>query len=155
MAVLVPTEIAERLRAVRADGKSVVFTNGCFDLIHPGHIHQLREAKELGDFVVVGLNSDDSVRRLKGEGRPLLDADARRELLLAIRYVDAVVIFDEDTPEALIRELKPDVLVKGAEYAEEDIVGAEFVESCGGKVVRVPMLEGFSTSALIAQLRGE
>jgi len=151
----IPPELAERLSALRAQKKTIVFTNGCFDLLHPGHIHQLREAKKLGDFLIVGLNSDASVRRLKGEGRPLLSADARRELLLAIRYVDAVIVFDEDTPEALIREVQPDVLAKGAEYTEEDIVGAEFVQSYGGRVVRIPMLTGYSTTDLIARVRGK
>jgi len=151
----IPPELAERLSALRAQKKTIVFTNGCFDLLHPGHIHQLREAKKLGDFLIVGLNSDASVRRLKGEGRPLLSADARRELLLAIRYVDAVIVFDEDTPEVLIREVQPDVLAKGAEYTEEDIVGAEFVQSCGGRVVRIPMLAGYSTTDLIARVRGK
>ena len=151
----IPPELAERLSALRAQKKTIVFTNGCFDLLHPGHIHQLREAKKLGDFLIVGLNSDASVRRLKGEGRPLLSADARRELLLAIRYVDAVIVFDEDTPEVLIREVQPDVLAKGAEYTEEDIVGAEFVQSYGGRVVRIPMLTGYSTTDLIARVRGK
>ena len=144
---------AEQLEKTRASGKTIIFTNGCFDLLHPGHIHQLREAKAQGDFLVVGLNSDASTRRLKGESRPLLPQDARRELLEAIRYVDAVVVFDEDTPEALIREVRPDVLVKGAEYEVKDIVGAEFVEGYGGRVHRVPMLPGYSTSELLAKLK--
>jgi len=144
---------AELLEKIRASGKGIVFTNGCFDLLHPGHIHQLREAKAQGDFLIVGLNSDASTRRLKGEGRPVLPQDARRELLEAIRYVDAVVIFDEDTPEALIREVRPDVLVKGAEYEIRDIVGAEFVESYRGRIHRVPMLPGYSTSELLAKLK--
>jgi rfaE bifunctional protein nucleotidyltransferase chain/domain len=144
---------AELLEKTRASGKTIVFTNGCFDLLHPGHVHQLREAKAQGDFLVVGLNSDASTRRLKGEGRPLLPQDARQELLEAIRYVDAVVIFDEDTPEALIREVRPDVLVKGAEYEIKDIVGADFVEAQGGRVHRVPMLPGYSTSELLSKLK--
>ncbi|MCD6282863.1 D-glycero-beta-D-manno-heptose 1-phosphate adenylyltransferase [bacterium] len=141
------------LESARASGKTIVFTNGCFDLLHPGHIHQLREAKAQGDFLIVGLNSDASTRRLKGEGRPVLPQDARRELLEAIRYVDAVVVFDGDTPEELIREVRPDVLVKGAEYETKDIVGAGFVEGYGGRVHRVAMLPGYSTSELLAKLR--
>jgi D-beta-D-heptose 7-phosphate kinase/D-beta-D-heptose 1-phosphate adenosyltransferase len=141
------------LEKTRSSGKTIVFTNGCFDLLHPGHIHQLREAKAQGGFLVVGLNSDASARRLKGEGRPVLPQDARRELLEAIRYVNAVVIFHEDTPEALIREVRPDVLVKGAEYEIKDIVGAEFVEGYGGRVHRVAMLPGYSTSELQAKLK--
>ncbi len=146
-------DIAESLERLRAAGKTIVFTNGCFDLLHPGHIHQLREARAQGDFLVVGLNSDASARRLKGEGRPVLPQDGRQELLEAIRYVDTVVIFGEDTPEALIREVRPDVLVKGAEYEIKDIVGAEFVEGYGGRVHRVPMLPGYSTSELLAKLK--
>lgn len=148
----IPPAAAEALAEARAAGQRIIFTNGCFDLLHPGHLHQLREARAQGDFLVVGLNSDDSVRRLKGEGRPLLDEQARRELLEALRLVDLVIIFGEDTPEALIRELRPDVLVKGAEYAKESIAGAAFVESYGGRVHLVPMLEGYSTSALLAKL---
>lgn len=143
------------LAALRAEGKRIVFTNGCFDLLHPGHIHQLREAKAQGDFLIVGLNSDESVRRLKGPSRPLLPEDMRQEMLEAIRFVDAVAIFSEDTPEALIHEVRPDVLVKGAEYETADIVGSDFVQSYGGRVHRVPMLPGFSTSALLKRLAGE
>ncbi len=149
----VTSQLAGRLRELRASGKTIVFTNGCFDLLHPGHIHQLREARAQGDFLIVGLNSDASARQLKGEGRPVLSQDARQELLEAIRYVDAVVIFDEDTPEALIREVRPDVLVKGAEYEIADIVGAEFVEAQGGRVHRVAMLPGYSTSELLSKLK--
>lgn len=146
-------ELERKLAELRASGKSIVFTNGCFDLLHPGHIHQLREARAQGDFLIVGLNSDSSTRRLKGEGRPMLPQDARQELLEAIRYVDAVVIFDEDTPEALIREVRPDVLVKGAGYEIKDIVGAELVKGYGGRVHRVPMLPGYSTSELLSKLK--
>lgn len=145
-------EAQELLAEARAAGKRIVFTNGCFDLLHPGHLHQLREARAQGDFLVVGLNSDGSVRRLKGKGRPLLDENARKELLESLRFVDLVIIFAEDTPEALIREVRPDVLVKGAEYAGEDIAGAEYVESHGGRVHLVPMLKGYSTSALLEKL---
>lgn len=148
-------ELTIILDGLRADGKRIVFTNGCFDLLHPGHIHQLRVAKAQGDFLVVGLNSDESVRRLKGPSRPLLAEAARCEMLEAIRYVDAIAIFSENTPEMLIREVRPDVLVKGAEYETCAIVGADFVQSYGGRVHRVPMLPGFSTSALLKRLVGE
>jgi D-beta-D-heptose 7-phosphate kinase/D-beta-D-heptose 1-phosphate adenosyltransferase len=149
---MLPEELAQQIADARAAGRRIVFTNGCFDVLHPGHIYQLREAKAQGDFLIVGLNSDESVRRLKGEGRPVLPEAARRGLLEAIRYVDAVVIFGEDTPEELIREVRPDVLVKGAEYEESAIVGAEFVQSYGGRVYRVPMLDGFSTTEIISRL---
>jgi rfaE bifunctional protein nucleotidyltransferase chain/domain len=147
--VILPPEVQQLIADARAAGKRIVFTNGCFDVLHPGHIYQLREAKAQGDFLIVGLNSDESVRRLKGEGRPVQPEAARRGLLEAIRYVDAVVIFGDDTPEALIREVRPDVLVKGAEYEESAIVGAGFVLSYGGRVYRVPMLEGFSSTQII------
>ncbi len=137
----------------RKRGLSIVFTNGCFDLIHPGHVALLEQAKGEGDFLVVGLNSDASVRRLKGPSRPIMDQRARRTVLEAIRYVDQVIIFDEDTPLRLIEEIRPDVLVKGAEYEEEEIVGAELVRSYGGRVVRAEMVRGFSTSAIVSYLR--
>jgi len=137
----------------RKRGLSIVFTNGCFDLIHPGHVALLEQAKGEGDFLVVGLNSDASVRRLKGPSRPIMDQRARRTVLEAIRYVDQVIIFDEDTPLRLIEEIRPDVLVKGAEYEEEEIVGADLVRSYGGRVVRAEMVRGFSTSAIVSYLR--
>ncbi len=140
-------------KQARARGLSIVFTNGCFDLIHPGHIALLEQAKQEGDFLVVGLNSDASVRRLKGPTRPIMDQRARRTVLEAIRYVDQVIIFEEDTPLRLIEEIRPDVLVKGAEYDEEEIVGADLVRSYGGRVVRAEMVRGYSTSAIVSYLR--
>ena len=137
---------------LRSSGKKIVFTNGCFDVLHPGHIYLLRKAKELGDYLFVGLNSDESVKRLKGERRPIFKEEARKEILLALRFVDKVVIFDEDTPLELIKAVKPDFLVKGAEYAEEEIVGADFVQSYGGKIVRIEMLPEYSTTKLIELL---
>lgn len=140
-------------REARNRGLSIVFTNGCFDLIHPGHIALLEQAKGEGDFLVVGLNSDASVRRLKGPTRPIMDQRARRTVLEAIRYVDQVIIFDEDTPLRLIEEIQPDVLVKGGEYQEAEIVGADVVRSYGGRVVRAKMVRGFSTSAIVSYLK--
>ncbi len=137
----------------KSQKRKIVFTNGCFDILHPGHIHLLNKAKELGDVLVVGLNSDESVRRLKGAGRPVFSQQDRKRMLLALRYVDAVIIFDEDTPKRLIEEVQPDVLVKGEEYEMEEIVGADFVIRHGGKVVRVKMLEGYSTSSIINKLK--
>jgi len=130
-------------------GEVVVFTNGCFDLLHPGHLHVIREASQLGDRLVVALNTDASVSRLKGPHRPLLPFHIRAELVAALRWVDAVTGFDEDTPEALIRLLIPDVLVKGGDYRPEDVVGREWVEQNGGRVVVVPLREGFGTTRLI------
>ena len=133
--------------------KIIVFTNGCFDILHRGHVELLLEAKGFGDILVVGLNSDASVRRLKGRGRPLVGEKDRAFVLGALEAVDRVVIFGEDTPLEAIRALEPDVLVKGAEYGREEIVGASFVEERGGRVERVPMRKGFSTTSLIKKVR--
>jgi D-glycero-beta-D-manno-heptose 1-phosphate adenylyltransferase len=137
---------------LRAAGKRIAFTNGCFDILHPGHARYLYEARALADFLIVGLNSDSSVKALKGSGRPILPEGARAELLAAFGFVDAVVVFDEETPLRVIRELLPDVLVKGADWAEEEIVGADAVKEAGGEVKRIPIVEGFSTSAVIRRI---
>ena len=127
----------------------IVFTNGCFDILHPGHVDLLERAKALGSKLIVGINSDESVRRIKGPNRPLQSQEARRSVLLGLASVDEVVIFDEPTPETLIKEIKPDVLVKGGDWPREEIIGADFVESRGGKVVSLPLVEGFSSSGII------
>jgi D-beta-D-heptose 7-phosphate kinase/D-beta-D-heptose 1-phosphate adenosyltransferase len=129
----------------------VVFTNGVFDLVHPGHVRYLQAARRLGDVLVVGVNSDRSVRALKGPSRPVNPERERVEILCALACVDAAVIFDEDTPLALITRFQPDVLVKGADWAADAIVGREVVEARGGRVVRMPMEEGFSTTHLIGR----
>jgi D-beta-D-heptose 7-phosphate kinase/D-beta-D-heptose 1-phosphate adenosyltransferase len=129
------------------------FTNGCFDLLHPGHVQYLADARALGDFLVVGLNSDASVARLKGPSRPLQDEAARAAVLLGLRSVDAVVRFDEDTPLELIRALQPDVLVKGGDYTPETVVGRELVEARGGRLVLIPFLPGHSTSLIEARIK--
>ena len=141
----------ERARA-KARGEVFVFTNGCFDLLHRGHIELLKAAKALGDLLAVGLNSDKSVRRIKGRYRPLVSQDHRAVTLAAVRYVDFVVIFEEDTPERIISLLKPDVLVKGSDYQPEEIVGRREVEAAGGRVVRVPIYGGLSTRRLMAEI---
>ena len=133
----------------------VVFTNGVFDLLHPGHIELLELARSEGNRLIVGLNSDASVRQLnKGDDRPIVPQSARARVLAALEAVDCVVLFDEPTPLALIEELEPDVLVKGADYARAEIVGADLVEGRGGRVVRVRLVEGFSTTKLVERLRG-
>lgn len=132
---------------------SVVFTNGCFDLIHAGHVKLLKCAEGFGDCLVVGINSDSSIARLKGPNRPLVGEEDRAFVLLQMRPVDYVTIFDEDTPLQTIVKLRPDVLVKGAEYKREDIVGADYVEELGGRVERVEMLDNCSTSGLIEKIR--
>jgi rfaE bifunctional protein nucleotidyltransferase chain/domain len=137
----------------RARGARIVFTNGVFDLLHRGHVEYLEDARAQGDRLVVGLNTDASVRRLKGPTRPLVPEAERAELLAALACVDLVVPFDDDTPEALIREVAPDVLAKGADYALEAIVGREFVEGRGGRVVRVKLREGLSTTTIVERIR--
>jgi rfaE bifunctional protein nucleotidyltransferase chain/domain len=132
----------------------VVFTNGVFDLLHPGHVELLEAARREGDALVVGVNTDASARRLgKGAGRPVSPQEARARVLAGLAAVDCVVLFDEDTPLDLIRALAPDVLVKGADYTRERIVGADWVEARGGRVVRIPVVPGFSTTALVERLR--
>jgi rfaE bifunctional protein nucleotidyltransferase chain/domain len=150
--VTVPEAVAvvERLRAT---GKSVVFTNGVFDLLHVGHLRYLQQARALGDALIVGLNSDRSVRANKGAGRPITPETERAEILSALACVDGVVVFDEDTPHEIIAALQPDVLVKGADWAADAIVGRDVVEARGGRVVRVPIEAGHSTSALVEKIR--
>jgi D-beta-D-heptose 7-phosphate kinase/D-beta-D-heptose 1-phosphate adenosyltransferase len=143
--------IQERQR-LRSNGKRVVFTNGCFDLLHPGHVRYLREARSLGDSLVVALNSDRSVRMLKGEGRPILNEKERAEVIAALETVDYVVIFDEETPRELIADLLPDVLVKGGDWGLEEIIGREEVEAAGGTVRSLPYIEGSSTSEIIERV---
>jgi len=131
----------------------VVFTNGCFDLLHPGHIRTLEAARQLGDALVVGLNSDRGVRELKGPGRPILPERERAEILAALECVDAVVIFDEPTPREIIAALLPDVLVKGGDWAGDQIVGREEVEAAGGRVASIPVAPGYSTTAILQKIR--
>ena len=128
------------------------FTNGCFDLVHAGHVQYLEDARALGDFLVVGLNSDESVARLKGASRPLQSECARALVLLGLRSVDAVVLFDEDTPAELIQRLQPDVLAKGGDYTPETVVGRETVANRGGQTVIIPLLEGHSTTAIVDKI---
>ena len=142
--------VVERLRAT---GKTVVFTNGVFDLLHVGHLRYLQQAWALGDALIVGLNSDRSVRANKGAGRPITPEAERAEILSALACVDGVVVFDEDTPLEIIAALQPDVLVKGADWAADAIVGRDVVEARGGRVVRVPIETGHSTSALVEKIR--
>jgi rfaE bifunctional protein nucleotidyltransferase chain/domain len=137
----------------KRNGRRVVFTNGCFDLLHPGHIETLEKARNLGDALVVGVNSDRSVRESKGAGRPILPERERAEILAALECVDGVVIFDEPTPQEIITALLPDVLVKGGDWASDQIVGREDVEAAGGKVVSIPVLAGYSTTAILEKIR--
>ncbi len=137
----------------RADGRRIVFTNGVFDLLHPGHVRYLQAARREGDVLIVGINSDRSVRANKGPSRPVMPEHERAEVLEALECVDAVVVFDEETPARIITHLQPDVLVKGADWAADAIVGRDTVEARGGRVVRVPIQAGWSTSAIIERAR--
>ena len=145
--------LAAERKAWRAEGRRVAFTNGCFDLLHPGHLALLEAARAEGDLLVVALNSDASVRTLKGAGRPVTPEGERAEALLALEAVDRVVIYDEPTPLEVIRALEPDVLVKGADWAPHAIVGRQEVEAAGGRVVRVELVPGLSTSAIVERVR--
>ena len=137
----------------KRNGRRVVFTNGCFDLLHPGHIRGLELARELGDVLIVGLNSDRSVRQLKGPGRPVIPERERAEILAALESVDAVVIFDDLTPREVIAALLPDVLAKGGDWPGDQIVGREEVEAAGGRVVSIPVVPGYSTTAILNKIR--
>ena len=140
--------LRQQIAIWRFRGHRMVFTNGCFDLIHFGHLKYLMDAKACGDKLIVGINSDASVSRLKGRNRPIKDQNSRVLLLASLAFVDTVVIFEEDTPERLIREVTPDVLVKGGDYSPDQVVGAEWVTSHGGEVRILPFVEGYSTTAL-------
>jgi D-beta-D-heptose 7-phosphate kinase/D-beta-D-heptose 1-phosphate adenosyltransferase len=148
-------DLAARLADWRAQGLRIGFTNGCFDILHPGHVKVLTAARAACDRLVVGLNSDASVKRLKGESRPVQDERARAEVLAALEAVDVVAIFAEDTPIRLIEQVRPSVLVKGGDYTREQVVGHEIVEEAGGEVLLVDILKGFSTTALVDRARGD
>ena len=145
--------LLEKVNEWKNQGKKIVFTNGVFDLLHKGHIFSLSQAAKEGDVLLIGLNADSSVKRLKGDGRPINDQDARALLLAALAMVDAVVIFEEDTPLNLITAVLPDVLVKGGDYTVDEIAGAKEVIENGGKVVINPILDGFSTTAIINAIK--
>jgi D-beta-D-heptose 7-phosphate kinase/D-beta-D-heptose 1-phosphate adenosyltransferase len=151
--ILSTPELASWSRQQRDAGRSIVFTNGCFDLLHRGHLDSLHEAGRLGDVLIVAINDDATVRALKGSGRPLLPATDRAVMLASLRVVTAVTIFAEPTPLATILQIRPDVLVKGSEYAETEIIGAPEVRSWGGRVARIPMRAGWSTSQLITTIK--
>jgi len=145
----------EQLQSWHTSGKKIVFTNGCFDLIHKGHIQYLIQAAQLGDAFVIGLNSDSSVSRLKGINRPIIEQEGRAMALAAMFFVDLVIIFEEDTPLELIHKVKPKFLVKGGDYSKENIIGADFVETNGGKVITIPFVEGFSTTNIVEKIKNQ
>ena len=146
-------EAATLAARIRERGGKVVFTNGVFDLLHPGHVRYLQDARHLGDALIVGLNSDRSVRANKGPERPITPAEERAEILLALGCVDAVAVFDEETPDAIIKRVQPDVLVKGADWGPDNIVGRDVVEARGGRVVRMDLAPGYSTTELLRRVR--
>lgn len=146
-------EVVRERNTLRKEGKRLVFTNGCFDLLHPGHVRYLSEARALGDALVVALNSDRSVRALKGEGRPILNEAERAEVIAALECVEYVTVFDEETPRELIAAVLPDVLVKGGDWALDEIVGREEVEAAGGQVLSLPYIDGSSTTDIIARIK--
>ena len=141
------------LNSLRVDGKKIVFTNGCFDIIHVGHIRYLSKAKELGDILIVGLNSDESVKKLKGDNRPINSFEDRAILLSSLRFVDSVIIFKEQTPDNLIKKIVPDILVKGGDYKLEDIVGYQTVIENGGQVKTLSFYDGYSSSNYINKIK--
>jgi len=151
--ILTLEEAILRFGREKRNGRRIVFTNGCFVLLHPGHIGSLEQARALGDALIVGLNSDASVRQLKGAGRPVLPERERAEILAALECVDAVVIFDDLTPREVIARLLPDVLVKGGDWPGDQIVGREEVEAAGGRVVSIPVVPGYSTTAILRKIR--
>ena len=140
------------IAGLKARGKKVVFTNGCFDILHVGHIRYLKKAKKQGDILVIGLNTDRSVKKIKGEKRPIVSEKERAEVLSALEFVDYVVLFDEPDPFLLIQSLKPNVLVKGADWPKDEIIGREIVEKAGGRVVRVPLVRGASSTGVIEKI---
>ena len=147
--ILNSDSLEEKLNLWRKEGKTIVFSNGCFDILHRGHVEYLSKAADLGDILIIGLNTDTSVKRIKGPSRPVNDEKARAVVLAALEFVDAIMFFDEDTPYNLIKNVQPDVLVKGKDYKAEDIVGYDIVTNKGGKVETIELVEGFSTTNIL------
>ncbi|WP_299818587.1 D-glycero-beta-D-manno-heptose 1-phosphate adenylyltransferase [uncultured Pontibacter sp.] len=145
-------QLQERLQEWRAQGQKIVFTNGCFDLLHLGHVDYLEKARQLGDKLVLGLNTDASISRIKGPTRPLQDEMSRARIMASLLFIDAVVLFNDETPLELIKAVQPDVLVKGDDYAVEQIVGHEVVQANGGKVETVPLVKGYSTTNIVNKI---
>jgi D-glycero-beta-D-manno-heptose 1-phosphate adenylyltransferase len=146
-------QIRNRCNLWRDEGKKIVFSNGCFDLLHLGHLEYLAKARECGDILVIGMNSDTSVQRLKGKGRPVNDQQTRSMFLASLSFVDAVVLFEEDTPRHLIQALMPDILVKGNDYTIDQIAGSDLVAANGGKTLTIELTEGYSTTGLIERIK--
>jgi len=137
------------------ENKKIVFTNGCFDLIHLGHIELLARSSDLGDILIIGVNSDSSIQKLKGENRPIIEEDSRVKQLAALEFVDAVVLFNEDTPQKLIEKIKPNVITKGGDYKAENVVGNEVVTQKNGQVVIIPLTQGYSTTSILKKIKDD
>ena len=146
-------ELKARIESWKANGKKIVFTNGCFDILHRGHVEVLAKTADLGDKLIIGLNSDSSIKKLKKENRPIVDEKSRALLLAAFSFVDAIVLFSEQTPINLIAEIKPDILAKGGDYEIQEIVGHEVVQQNGGEVITIPLTEGFSSTNIIDKIQ--
>ena len=146
-------DLFELVKVAREDGQQIVMTNGCFDLLHPGHVDYLEKARALGDRLIVAVNDDDSIKRLKGDQRPINDIEFRTRMLSALDCVNWVVSFSEDTPENLYSKIPPDILVKGGDYAEDEVIGADSVKKAGGRVEIIPFLEGYSSTELIIKIK--
>lgn len=151
--VLNDVHLNQQIAIWRFLSKKIVFTNGCFDILHLGHIDYLSKAKDLGDILLIGLNTDDSVKRLKGDNRPIKNQQERAILLASLQFVDGIILFDEDTPYKLIQKIKPDILVKGSDYRKEEIVGADIIQNTGGEIITIDFLEGYSTTAILDKIR--
>jgi D-beta-D-heptose 7-phosphate kinase/D-beta-D-heptose 1-phosphate adenosyltransferase len=148
-------DFTQILKAWKSDGNKIVFTNGCFDLIHLGHIEILARSADLGDKLIVGINSDKSIKRIKGKSRPIIKEDSRAKQLAAIEFVDAVILFNEDTPYDLISFLNPDIITKGGDYKKNDVIGNELMNKKAGKVVIIPLTQGFSTTSILEKIKNE
>jgi len=151
--ILDENQLNQQLAVWRFLNKKIVFTNGCFDIIHLGHIDYLSKAKDLGDILLIGLNTDDSVKRLKGNNRPIKNQLERSILLASLQFIDGIILFNEDTPYELIKKVKPNILVKGSDYKKEDIVGADIIENTGGDIITIDFLEGYSTTSILDKIR--
>lgn len=151
--ILSQAKLGQIIKKLKIKNKKVVFTNGCFDILHYGHITYLKKAKSQGDILIIGVNSDSSVRKIKGRGRPINNQKARLAVLSGLKFIDYLVLFNESTPLNLIKQVKPNVLIKGADWQTKDIVGSELVRKSGGKVVRIPYVKGFSTTAIIEKIK--
>ena len=147
--IITKEDLKPLLQVLKFKSKKIVFSNGCFDILHRGHVEYLAKAASLGDVLIIGLNTDESVRRLKGPTRPVQDEQSRAQVMASLHFVDFVVLFDEDTPYELINFIKPDILVKGSDYREDQIVGADIVKGNGGKVITIDLVEGYSTTSII------